>query len=465
MFERLKTKTVYLTIILSGVVLVVVMKRFDNNFIYPDSFTYLLNNQSDYFVAIKPLASTVLRIVYSIGLNIQVLNVALFAGAIMLIYKSATILNPKLKVSLAILTSLLLMINGNVIYWIGRYGSEFPTIFLASLSIYLLIKKKKFSFGLVFTALVLVRPEFILILPILSELFNLKKFKWGISLPYLLFAFTTALMRSELILFVLNILLPLILIEVVLFITQRYNLVRLIENRFELIRSTVGITTLFIVTIYLATFLSGTTLPTALQGIASVVILNVGLIGLLIFAFGKTNVRLQLSLIGVILVLSTVYAITAIDSFRYFLYIMPFFQLLTLTSEEKTGLSHLFLVVAQLLLLLVVVPLKTLESNYWHDRFAILNNYDREKYIVYSGTPLISELKGYLSINLCEIKSDQIIGPAVILVDGYTETTCPEVLEFFSLYELKPDHEITTPDFVELERYKNLGQTTKVYSL
>lgn len=489
----------HLILLAIGVISIVTILYFSQNLkntvLYPDTFTYVLQTKElaffsegidlgagshpiDYYTNLKPLASVFTYLFYSSGISPILVNSSMLLISTELIYLA--IQKKKLTFTDVLIPSVvfvLLLLNGNVVYWGNRYATEFISVLFLSALFFVTIRENKSFLYPVFILSALIRFELIFLFPIIATYLKLTPWSRAVPIILLIYAGIISLLLSDPNAFILTILLPYLVLEMVL----NLKTIRILVN--QLIQSILSrVWTLSIVSSILSLLLfifRPTELPRILIGTFSADILMVGvfitipLASWYGFTYSKHHREIKLmSVVGVLLI--GIYMFKAWDAFRYWLYIIPIYAgLLSITLKalservQEFELVVVGLIVTALFQLAIAsqfLPDASLQTNYWQNRFEYLSELEiSDDYTIYSTTPVLTFEIGYRSASICELQPP-LSEKSVIVVDDFSNNLCDnkEIQNIQSLIRSeKTVLTVRTEDYVEIERYSNDGQSSQ----
>jgi hypothetical protein len=465
--------------------------QLNNPYIYPDSFLYIAITKTlnffsltgnfngyqystDYLTLLKPGASLYVFFISFLGPFISIFHLLLLIGATYFLWSACK--DKISRFSLFFILSLL-VINGNVIYWLGRFGTETVTIFLASLVIYFTLRKQQ-TFLIIIAVLLLlsIRPEFIVLAPLLFALREFNKIQILTATAYIfLFALPVAVVTGEYSEFLFKVLLPFVVVAG--FVVIYYKFKDKIESFVNKHQHILGYIFLGLFVYYIGQlFYKNIVDPNfklTYSAVSIVIIIMLPLIitfvASLFVKVTQENIRLRLFSLFIILGLYVIYSQKTLDNYRYFINVVPFmlFSIILVIDEiiafvKQGALLVTLFYVLFLGLLYLVLPLSILRTNYWIDRITTIT--DDKSYTIYSSTPFVTANAGYNSKDICKEQNFSALSKTIYILDGFVEETCPEaakkVKTLFSEYR---KHRYVAEGDVELGRYTSKNEVSEFY--
>lgn len=465
--------------------------QLNNPYIYPDSFLYIAITKTlnffslsgtfngyqyttDYLTLLKPGASLYVFFISFLGPFVSVFHLMLLFGATYFLWAACK--DKISRFSLFFVLSLL-VINGNVIYWLGRFGTETITIFLTALVIYFTLKKQQIFIIIAAILLLLsIRPEFIVLAPLLFALREFNKNQIFTVVGYIFaFAFPMAVITGEYTEFLFKVLFPFTVVTIFVVVYYRFkDKIEPIISKYQHLLGYIfsGLALYYIGQLFYKNIVDPNfKLTYAAVSIVIIIMLPliITFIASLFVKVTQQNIRLRVFSLFIIFGLYVIYSQKTLDNYRYFINVVPFmlFSIILVIDDIIVFIKQSVLVVTLFYVLFMgvlymVLPLSILRTNYWINRMGTIT--EDKSYTVYSSTPFITANAGYNSKDICKEQNYSASPKTIYILDGYVEETCPEAAEKVkSLFSEYRRHRFIAEGDVELGRYTSKNEVSEFY--
>jgi hypothetical protein len=454
-----------------------------SHFLYPDSYVYEIITRSqdffisslsyngvtipfDYFVAIKPFATVVTSFLLWSGPFVSLLNITfVIAGITAIIF---AIKDKKKSLHNSLLTALLVVSSGAIIYWISRASTEYFSFMLLCFLISTLWKKQVRLGVIIAGVLAFVRPEILFTYPLLFRIagkYKARSMESALYAVVLAIYFVIAFISNSGILAIIYILFPFIGIVGTTYLLENKN-IQVLATSFAAQLMKIGIPIMMGLSSILIILAAFGIVSSSLTPVFGSILCG-GMLLLITYIYWHEKIVVQYHLIFAAIVLASVYLYNSGDSFRYLIYVIPFIIAILLSSKWEDHFSQVLArntlyiaIIFQIVMAIIVIPFDNLSESYWQERLRYSFN---DGATIVSSTPIISAFAGFRSLHICE-KSPDIERGTYYVIDGYARQLCKATVEMIENdNRVKKVSVFSTKTLVQIDRFSKVGDTTTIY--